>query len=113
MKDIVSLRNHLFDQLNRLAETQDPDNLKIEIDRASSIVQVSETIIKTAEVENTFIAITKSFGSGFVPVVNNGKPVSLIEKLQQATKPVGNEEVFNVDDKKNWLIDESTKGGEE
>lgn len=85
MKDIVSLRNHLFDQLNRLAEASG-EELEKEVQRAASVVQVSETIIKTAEVENQFIAITKSLGSGFVPVVNSSKPVSLIKQIEEAAK---------------------------
>lgn len=107
MKDIVSLRNHLFEQLNRLADAQG-DELAQEVQKAASIVQVSETIIKSAEVENQFIAITKSIGSGFVPVVNMGKPKSLISHIEDAAQTkdkVGND--FNVDAKDDWLTDNS------
>lgn len=106
MKDIVSLRNHLFEQLNRLADAS-PEELESEIQRAASIVQVSESIIKTAEVENQFIAITKSHGSGFVPVVTNGKPISLIDKIKEAAEEEREStEMFDVDKEKNWLSEE-------
>lgn len=98
MKDIVSLRNHLFDALNRIAEATE-DQVDIEINKAASIVQVSEAIIRTAEVENEFIALTKAVGSGFIPVVNNGKSLLQIVKEQQETP----KELFNVDNEKNWV----------
>jgi hypothetical protein len=102
MKDIVSLRNHLFDQLNRLAEAHDKDEVDLEIAKASSIVQVSETIIKTAQVENEFIAITKAHGSGFIPVLN--KQPSLLELAgKKLTDKKPETELFDVDKEKNWL----------
>jgi len=109
MKDIVSLRNHLFEQLNRLADAT-PEEIESEVTRAASIVQVSESIIKTAEVENQFIAITKSLGSGFVPVVNTGKPVSLIKQIEEAAKK--ETETFDVDKEKNWLMDDGKSTSE-
>lgn len=107
MKDIVSLRNHLFDALNRLADAT-PEELESEVNKAAAIVQVSETIIKTAEVENQFIAITKTFGSGFVPVVN--EKASLLKivsaKAKEEQKEEGKDEFFDVDKEKNWLTEE-------
>lgn len=105
MKDIVSLRNHLFDQLNRLAEASAKD-LETETTRAASIVQVSESIIKSAEVENQFIAITKSHGSGFVPVVTNGKAKSLISHIEDAAN---NKYEFNPETEINLLVDNKKK----
>lgn len=107
MKDIVSLRNHLFETLNRLADAS-TEELEHEITKAAAIVQVSEAIIKSAEVENQFIAITKSHGSGFVPVVLNGKSISLIGKIKEAAdeekEPT---EIFDVDKEKNWLSEDA------
>lgn len=104
MKDIVSLRNHLFDALNRLADAT-PEELESEVNKAAAIVQVSETIIKTAEVENQFIAITKTFGSGFVPVVND--KASLLQIVAAKTKEEDeSKELFDVDKEKNWLTEE-------
>lgn len=101
MKDIVSLRNHLFDALNRLADATEND-IEIELQKSAAIVQVSETIIRTAEVENQFIAITKSYGSGFVPVIND-KPtlMQLVKtKSEEAEAP---KKLFDVDSEENWL----------
>lgn len=104
MKDIVSLRNHLFDALNRLADASS-EELESEINKAAAIVQVSETIIKTAEVENQFIAITKTFGSGFVPVIN--ERASLLKLVAEKTKEEKEgKEMFDVDKEKNWLTEE-------
>lgn len=104
MKDIVSLRNHLFDALNRLADASE-DELEGEINKAAAIVQVSETIIKTAEVENQFIAITKTFGSGFVPVIND-RP-SLLQLVKTKTEEEEKkQEMFDVDKEKNWLTED-------
>lgn len=88
MKDIVSLRNHLFDQLNRLSEAS-AEELDGEVTRAASIVQVSEAIIKTAQVENQFISITKGIGSGFIPLADIGRKglIDLVkEKIEQQEK---------------------------
>lgn len=106
MKDIVSLRNHLFDALNRIADA-DEVQLAIEIQKASAIVQVSETIIKTAEVENQFIAITKQHGSGFIPVLNEKPTLMQLFKIQsdEGVKP----KTFDVDAEKNWLTAEPGK----
>lgn len=103
MKDIVSLRNHLFEQLNRLADASS-EELDAEVSRAASIVQVSESIIKTAEVENTFIAITKSLGSGFVPVISHNQPKSLIKQIEEAAKQTRpTEELFDDSKNNNYL----------
>lgn len=105
MKDIVSLRNHLFEALNRLADAHDDDDLKREIDKASSIVQVSETIIRTAEVENQFIAITKGFGSGFIPVVNDKKTLLEIVKAKQESEIEEEQQYFDESKEGNWVAD--------
>lgn len=88
-----------------MADCHDTEDLERETAKAASIVQVSETIIKTAEVENQFIAITKSLGSGFVPIVNTGNPKSLIKQIEEAANQT---EYFDETKEKNWLMD----GGE-
>lgn len=104
MKDIVSLRNHLFDALNRIADATEVQ-LDIEINKAAAIVQISETIIKTAEVENQFIAITKGFGSGFIPVAKEKQSLLEIVK-KQIDNPEKPKEMFDVNKEKNWLAEE-------
>jgi hypothetical protein len=102
MKDITSLRNHLFDALNRLADAS-PDDLEHEIEKASSMVQVAETIIKTAEVENQFIAITKGFGSGFIPVLKEQPSVFQLIKGKAEEMKKNNDDLFDVNKEKNWV----------
>lgn len=70
MKDITELRKHLFDCLGRIVDATE-DQVETEITKAASIVQVAEIMIKTAEVENSFIALTKGVGSGFIPTAKH------------------------------------------
>jgi hypothetical protein len=87
-----------------------PEELDAEVQRAASIVQVSESIIKSAEVENSFLAITKAFGSGFIPVVNDKK--TLIELVSVQLKEKEQEEkdkLFDVDKRDNWLTADAGK----
>ena len=77
-KNITTLRNHLFDQLNRLADASERE-IDLETKKAIQIVAVAEIMIKTVEVENQFIAITKGTGSGFVPLVDGQVQQSIID----------------------------------
>lgn len=107
MKNITSLRNHLFDTLNRLADATEQD-IELETTKAVNIVNVAEAIIKTAEVENQFILITQGTGSGFIPLVDNppskqiGNSENILVKEESDYKP----KMFDVDSEKNWVIDE-------
>jgi hypothetical protein len=67
--------------LGRIVDATE-DQVEIEMSKASSIVQVAEIMIRTAEVENSFIALTKGNGSGFIPTV---KPV--LPNLQTSLPP--------------------------
>lgn len=87
MPNINSLRKHLFDALERLSSERDADVLEFEINRSASLVQVADAIIRTVEVENRFIAITKLTGSGFV------------------SDAPDDSEMFDVDNKSNWLAE--------
>lgn len=99
MQDIVQLRSHLFDALNRLAEADGEAVLEIEMSKSAAIVQVAETLIRTAEVENKFIAISNSCGSGFIPAAGGVKTKA---KAIENKTPAG---CFDVDDKKNWVAE--------
>jgi hypothetical protein len=81
MRDITSLRNHLFDALERVAQASS-EELEQEINKAASIVQLSEAVIKSAEVENQFLSITRGLGSGFIPLVKGNKSLLEIVKEQ-------------------------------
>lgn len=60
---IEDLRNHLFEQLERLRESDDPK----EIERAKAVADVGRVLVDTAKAEIAFIATTgKSQGTGFI-----------------------------------------------
>ena len=102
-KNITSLRNHLFDALNRLAEATEQD-IDLEVNKSVHIVNVAQVIIKTAEVENQFIAITKGVGSGFIPLLDSDK-----QKQNGGISFSDNSpKLFDVDSQKNWLSDSGT-----
>jgi hypothetical protein len=54
------LRNHLFETLEALKDTDKP----MEIDRALAVAEVADKIIETAKVEVAFIKVTGSSGEG-------------------------------------------------
>lgn len=66
---IEDLRNHLFEQLERL---NDPEcDIEKETQRATSMVQVAASIIETGRVEVEFIKATtgdESLSTGFFPI---------------------------------------------
>lgn len=102
MKDITVLRNHLFEQLNRLADASS-EELESEITRAASIVQVADSIIRTAQTENQFISITKAIGSGFIPITSEQKQLSQANAENISIKK---KEMFDPDAEENWLTAE-------
>jgi hypothetical protein len=59
---IEDLRNHLFETLEALRDDEKP----MEIGRAKAIAGVAQVIVNSAKVENDFIALTKSKGTGFI-----------------------------------------------
>jgi hypothetical protein len=63
--DIVALRQHLFDSINRLSLNATPE----EIERAKAIADTAQVIVNTAKVEIDFIKATGSEGgSNFIPL---------------------------------------------
>lgn len=64
-RDIVALREHLFDSIKRLALNATPD----EIERAKAIADTAQVIVNTAKVEIDFIRATGNpGGSNFIPL---------------------------------------------
>lgn len=102
-KNITSLRGHLFDALNRLAEASCEDDLKREIEKSSSIVHVADAIIRTAQVENEFIQLTNGIGSGFIPLLNNNEPHKSLPELAESAKN-SNQKLFDHENMKNPII---------
>jgi hypothetical protein len=64
---IDDLRNHLFEQLERLKDENDPEKLAVELARAKAISDVSKVIIETAKVELDLVRTVGDCvpGSGF------------------------------------------------
>lgn len=62
---IEDLRNHLFATLEALQDKEKP----MELDRARTISEVSQTIINSAKVEADFLrAVGATQGSGFIAI---------------------------------------------
>jgi hypothetical protein len=89
MKDISTLRDHLFDQIARLTES-DGEQLKVEIQRASSIIQVSEEILKTAKTEADIIQQVRKLGSDFIPFKDQTQGLKVLphEEIKKLGKVV-------------------------
>lgn len=68
---IDDLRNHLFETLEALRDEEKP----MDIERAKAIVGVAQVIVDSAKAENTFIQITGSTGSGFIPDIDKQLPL--------------------------------------
>lgn len=62
---IDGLRDHLFATIEGLRDGS------ITIDVASKIADVAVVIIDSARAENEYIQLTKSAGSGFIPLKEN------------------------------------------
>lgn len=62
---IGSLREHLFSTIAGLKDGS------VSCEVAAQITDVAKTIIDSARVENEFIQLTKSAGSGFIPLKEN------------------------------------------
>lgn len=59
---IEDLRNHLFETLENLRDKDDP----MDLERAKAVAQVAQVIVDSAKVENEFMKITGTGGSGFI-----------------------------------------------
>lgn len=61
---ITDLRNHLFEQLERLSD-EDVD-LEKEIKRANAVAQIAREVINSAKVEVDFQKVVGGIGSDFI-----------------------------------------------
>jgi hypothetical protein len=65
---IEDLRNHLFEVLEALKDTENP----MAIDRAKAIADVAQVVVNSAKVEVDFIRATDAAtDTGFISVDNN------------------------------------------
>lgn len=76
-RDIRALRDHLFDQLERLKA----DPSEAEFKRARATSEVAGRIIESANVEVDFIKHTKATGSGFIPKLPPGMTQGVVHTL--------------------------------
>ncbi len=66
-KQIKDLRSHLFSQMERLSNPE--LNLEKELKRSEAMVNIGNVIVNSAKAEVDFMRVTKSKGSGFIPVI--------------------------------------------
>lgn len=67
---LIDLNNHLFAQLERLSdETLSGQKLADEVSRTEAIVQVSEQLVRTADVSLRAAALAVTHGARFVPTL--------------------------------------------
>ncbi len=69
---IVDLNNHLFAQLERLGDEElTPEQLEAECKRAEAIAEISEQLIRSANVSLKAAELTGEYGAG----VRDGLPL--------------------------------------
>lgn len=90
MKDIQTLRNHLFDQLERLAQSNTKEEIDQEISKSEQVVNLSDALLRTAQVEAAVMASVKNLNSAFIPDIMQEITMKQIErdkKPVEFTKP--------------------------
>jgi len=75
---IEDLRNHLFEQLERLQDDEKMKNpivLERELKRAGAITEVAQVIVNTAKAETDFLKVTgRAPDTEFIPLDKSGAP---------------------------------------
>ncbi len=67
---IEDLRNHLFATIEQLRDEENP----MDVERARTIASVAQVIVNSAKVENEFIDLTGSKGTGFLELPDAQTP---------------------------------------
>lgn len=80
MKDIKVLRSHLFDQLERLAQANSKEETDLEIAKALQVVNVSDALLRTAQVEAAIMDSVKVLNSAFIPDIMQEVTLRQIER---------------------------------
>lgn len=79
---IEDLRNHLFEQLERLADDEgmkNPIKLERELKRAQAISEVAQVIVNTAKAETDYLRVTgKNSETEFIPL-DKAKPKQITD----------------------------------
>lgn len=76
-RNIALLRDHLFDQLDRLKTCSNSD----EIARAKAVAEVAGRVIESARVEVDFIKQSGMPGSGFLTALPPGMKLGLAHRM--------------------------------
>lgn len=84
MKNITTLRNHLFDQLERLAQANTNEEINQEVSKSAAIINVADTILRSARVEAEVIGSVKVLNSAFIPDVLQE---IMTKQVEDKTKP--------------------------
>lgn len=79
-KTISHLRSHLFDQLERIAQSNSKEELEQELKKAESVVQISDALLRTAEAEARIIKNVTTLHSAFIPDVLQEVKLKQIER---------------------------------
>jgi len=113
MKTITTLRNHLFDQLERLAQANTTEEINIETEKAIHMVSVSDAILRTAEVEAAYIGLTNKEGTGFISIDqnNNENQLPATNKIEYFDDEYADEhDKIPEDNSGNYLTEEKRSG---
>lgn len=76
--NISTLRNHLFDALDRISKADTPQKQQLEAEKSKSLIMISEGILETVKVEAALLQQMKPSGSGFI----------LLEKEEKKTPQI-------------------------
>lgn len=80
--NITTLRQHLFDALDRISKAETTEIQQLEAEKACSIVQISEAILETVKVEANLIQQMKQSGSGFILIEKEEKKTPIVHSRQ-------------------------------
>lgn len=80
MKNITVLRNHLFDQLERLAQANSKEEVDLEISKATQVVNLSDALLRSAQVEAAVMDSVKTLNSAFIPDIAQEATLRQIER---------------------------------
>lgn len=74
---LIDLNNHLFAQLERLSdEDLTPEQLEKEVTRSASIVDVADSIVRTADLQLKAVALVANHGERFrdiLPMIGDSR----------------------------------------
>lgn len=81
---ITDLRNHLFEQIEKISDANTPEDQAKEIEKAKAIKDLAQVIVNSAKVEVDFLKKTgrENPGTTFIPL-GDETPVKRLEVNQK------------------------------